>query len=50
MFNRDRGDYIDTGIGLQTYGHFPFYLIKESDNNFHIAYHRTSSALDAIKE
>ena len=50
MFNRDRGDEIDTGIGLQTYGYFPFYLMRERENNFHIAYFQTSSALDAIKE
>ena len=28
IFNRDRGEKIDTGKGLQTYGYYPFYLQK----------------------
>ena len=40
---------IDRGTGVQTYGYFPLYLLKEKNSLFHIAYMRTSSALDAIK-
>jgi hypothetical protein len=49
MFSRDRGDIIDQGIGLQTYGYYPIYMMRERQNLFHIAYFRSSNALDAIK-
>ena len=26
IFNRDRGQIMDEGTGLQTYGYYPFYL------------------------
>ena len=26
IFNRDSGQIIDEGTGLQTYGYYPFYL------------------------
>jgi alpha-glucosidase len=48
-FNRDRGKVIDHGTGLQTYGYYPFYLLKEQKNLFHINYLRSSNALDIIK-
>jgi alpha-glucosidase len=28
IFNRDRGQVIDTGVGRQTYGHYPVYFAK----------------------
>lgn len=28
IFNRDRGQVIDNGTGKQTYGYYPFYLLK----------------------
>ena len=49
VFNRDRGQVIDHGEGLQTYGYFPFYLLREKNNLFHINYFRTSNALDVVK-
>jgi hypothetical protein len=49
MFNRDRGEEIDVGTGIQTYGYYPFYLMREKSGLFHVNYYRTSSALDAIK-
>lgn len=50
MFNRDRGEEIDTGVGIQTYGYYPFYLLKEKNSEFHVSYFRGSNALDVIKE
>jgi len=49
IFNRDRGFGIDKGTGDQTYSYFPFYLIREKDNYFHINYFRSSNAMDVIK-
>lgn len=50
IFNRDRGQCIDKGTGLQTYGYYPFYLQRESQKYFHINYLRSSNAMDVIKE
>lgn len=30
IFNRDRGQVMDEGTGLQTYGYYPFYLQREN--------------------
>lgn len=49
VFNRDRGQCIDRGTGLQTYGYYPFYLLRERGNLFHINYFRSSNAVDIIK-
>lgn len=49
VFNRDRGQVIDNGVGYQTYGYYPFYLLKERNNLFHINYLRSSNAMDVIK-
>lgn len=51
VFNRDRGQVIDKGDGLQTYGYYPFYFIRETQayNLFHISYLRNSNAMDVIK-
>lgn len=49
IFNRDRGQVIDRGQGYQTYGYFPYYLLKERNNLFHINYLRSSNAMDVIK-
>ena len=49
VFNRDRGQCIDKGTGLQTYGYYPFYLLKERNTLFHINYLRSSNAMDMIK-
>ncbi len=49
IFNRDRGEIIDTGVGIQTYSYYPFYLMKDRET-YHLSHYRTSSALDAIKE
>ena len=49
VFNRDRGQVIDRGQGLQTYGYFPFYMLRERNNLFHINYLRSSNAMDVIK-
>lgn len=49
MFNRDRGEMIDRGIGIQTYSYYPFYLMRDRET-YHVSHYRTSSALDAIKE
>jgi alpha-glucosidase (family GH31 glycosyl hydrolase) len=49
VFNRDRGQCIDRGEGLQTYGYYPFYLLKEKGQLFHINYLRSSNAMDVIK-
>lgn len=49
IFNRDRGMAIDKGSGLQTYGYYPFYLLRERNNLFHISYLRNSNAMDVIK-
>jgi alpha-glucosidase len=48
IFNRDRGQTIDLGTGLQTYGFYPFYLLRERNNLFHINYLRNSNAMDYI--
>jgi alpha-glucosidase (family GH31 glycosyl hydrolase) len=40
---------IDKGTGEQTYGHYPFYLLRERNNLFHINYFRSSNAMDVIK-
>ena len=50
MFNRDRGEIIDTGTGKQTYGYYPFHLQREKNNYFHINYLRNSNAMDVIME
>jgi alpha-glucosidase (family GH31 glycosyl hydrolase) len=49
VFNRDRGQVIDKGEGLQTYGYYPFYMLRERGALFHINYFRSSNALDIIK-
>lgn len=49
VFNRDRGQVIDKGTGLQTYGYYPFYMMRERKNVFHINYFRSSNAMDVIK-
>jgi len=51
VFNRDRGQCIDRGQGLQTYGYYPFYLLRETGSArlFHINYLRSSNAMDVIK-
>jgi len=50
IFNRDRGQVIDKGQGLQTYGYYPIYLQREEHANlFHISYLRSSNAMDVIK-
>ena len=49
IFNRDRGKVIDKGTGLQTYGFYPFYLLREKNNLFHINYLRNSNAMDVVK-
>lgn len=51
VFNRDRGQVIDKGQGLQTYGYYPFYMVRETQryNLFHINYFRSSNAMDVIK-
>ncbi len=49
IFNRDRGQVMDKGEGLQTYGFYPFYLLRERSNLFHINYFRNSNAMDVIK-
>lgn len=41
---------LDKGEGLQTYGYYPFYLMREKGNLLHINYIRTSNAIDIIKE
>lgn len=46
IFNRDRGQVIDSGTGLQTYGHNPVYLQRERKDKFHINYFRNSNAMD----
>ena len=48
-FNRDHWRTIDTGIGFQTYGYYPFYLLKDTDKASHINYFRSSNAMDTIK-
>ena len=48
IFNRDRGMNIDRRQGLQTYGHYPIYLIRDNSSNFHINYFRNSNAMDVI--
>lgn len=48
IFPRDRGQMMDNGIGNQTHGYYPIYLEKESGNNFHMSYFRSSNALDVI--
>lgn len=51
IFNRDRGQVVDRGQGLQTYGYYPIYLQREEHANFfHISYLRSSNAMDVIKE
>ena len=50
IFNRDRGQVIDKGEGLQTYGYYPFYMQRETKNFFHINYLRSSNAMDIVKE
>ncbi len=49
VFSRDRGQVIDKGEGKQTYGYYPFYMLKERGNLFHINYLRSSNAMDVIK-
>lgn len=48
VFNRDRGQVIDKQQGLQTYGHYPIYLLRDNSSNFHINYFRNSNAMDII--
>ena len=48
IFNRDRGQVIDNGTGLQTYGYYPVYLIRGNSENFHMNYLRSSNAMDII--
>jgi alpha-glucosidase (family GH31 glycosyl hydrolase) len=48
IFNRDRGQVIDKQQGLQTYGHYPIYLLRDNSSNFHINYFRNSNAMDII--
>ena len=48
-FNRDHWHTIDRGYGFQTYGYYPFYLLKEGTNASHINYFRSSNAMDTIK-
>ena len=50
IFNRDRGQQLDKGTGRQTYGFYPFYLLRERNNLFHINYFRSSNALDYLIE
>lgn len=49
-FPRDRGQMMDDGIGKQTHGYYPIYVQRENNGKFHIAYFRSSNALDAIIE
>ena len=49
IFNRDRGQVLDHGEGRQTYGYYPFYMLREKNNLFHINYFRSSNAMDIIK-
>lgn len=49
IFNRDRGQVQDLGEGLQTYGYYPYYLMRERGNFFHVNYFRSSNAMDVIK-
>jgi alpha-glucosidase len=48
IFNRDRGQTIDNGTGLQTYGYYPVYLVRENSGNFHMNYLRSSNAMDIV--
>ena len=48
IFNRDRPFKIDRREGLQTYGHYPIYFLRESKGNFHINYLRNSNAMDVM--
>ena len=49
----DRGEQIDHGKGLQTYGSYPMYLLRENSekfsDKFHVNYFRNSNAMDIIK-
>jgi len=48
IFNRDRGQVIDTGVGKQTYGYYPVYFARERSQHFHFNYLRNSNAMDVI--
>lgn len=50
MFPRDRGQMMDYGLGKQTHGYYPIYLLRDNGKKFHISYFRSSNALDAIVE
>lgn len=48
VFNRDRGQVVDKQQGLQTYGHYPIYFLRDNSSNYHINYFRNSNAMDII--
>ena len=48
MFPRDRGQMMDKGIGNQTHGYYPIYMLREQGSHFHMSYFRSSNALDLI--
>lgn len=50
MFPHDFGGVIDPGIGFSSYGYYPFYLMRERNNLFHICYYRTSNPMDAVTQ
>jgi hypothetical protein len=49
IFNRDRGQMVDNGIegkGGQTHGYYPVYMSREQSGLHHMAYFRTTNAID----
>lgn len=50
MFPHDFGGIIDPGVGFSTYGYYPFYLLREKSQFFHISHFRTSSPMEAVTQ
>jgi alpha-glucosidase (family GH31 glycosyl hydrolase) len=48
VFNRAGDQEIDYGTGNNTYGHYPFYLLIDDNQEAHLAYLRSTHAMDVI--